>query len=88
MKPNIENSPEQVIPRPMVALRIYELMAENNIRSVAALHRILVAKKFTISHSQLLRIVDNRADHLKMEVIGIFVNIFDCEVGKLFKIVH
>lgn len=86
MKPNTPISPISTDkPRPRVALRIYELMAENNIRSVAALHRMLIEKKIAVSHSQLLRIVDNRADHLKMDFLSVFLEIFKCDVGQLFK---
>jgi uncharacterized protein YoaH (UPF0181 family) len=69
-----------------VRLRINELMAENGIRSVAALHRLLIAKQIPVSHSQLLRIVDNRADHWKVEFIAAFIDIFKCNISDLFKV--
>ena len=69
-----------------VKLRINELMAENGIRSVAALHRLLISKQVPVSHSQLLRIVDNRADHWKVEFIAAFIDIFECEISDLFKV--
>ncbi len=69
-----------------VRLRINELMAENGIRSVAALHRLLIAKQVPVSHSQLLRIVDNRADHWKVEFIAAFIDIFACQISDLFKV--
>lgn len=69
-----------------VKFRIYELMAEQGIKSVAALHRKLIEMRVPVSHSQLLRIVDNRADHWKVQYINAFVDIFDCEVADLFKV--
>jgi uncharacterized protein YoaH (UPF0181 family) len=69
-----------------VRLRINELMAENGIRSVAALHRLLIARQIPVSHSQLLRIVDNRADHWKVEFIAAFIDIFKCNISDLFKV--
>lgn len=69
-----------------VRLRINELMAEKGIRSVAALHRLLLSKQVPVSHSQLLRIVDNRADHWKVEFIAAFLDIFQCQISDLFKV--
>ncbi|MBI3229581.1 MAG: helix-turn-helix transcriptional regulator [Burkholderiales bacterium] len=69
-----------------VRLRIHELMAEKGIRSVAALHRILLSKHVAVSHSQLLRIVDNRAESWKVEFIAAFIEIFQCEISDLFKV--
>ena len=94
MKPTITTSPISQTPiqspsQPhqsvRVVLRLRELMAEKNIRSVSALHRILIEKRVTVSHSQLLRIVDNRADHWKVDFLSAFLDIFNCEVGQLFK---
>lgn len=69
-----------------VKFRIYELMAENGIKSVAALHRKMIEMRVPVSHSQLLRIVDNRADHWKVQYINAFLQIFDCQVADLFKV--
>ncbi|MFZ6757612.1 helix-turn-helix domain-containing protein [Undibacterium sp. Ji50W] len=69
-----------------VVLRLRELMAEHKIRSVSALHRILISKKVTVSHSQLLRIVDNKADHWKVEFLSAFIEVFQCSESELFKI--
>ncbi len=66
-------------------MRIRELMAENKIRSVSALHRLLIAKRVTVSHSQLLRIVDNKAEHWKVEFIEAFAELFNCSVQQLFR---
>lgn len=73
-------------PKPRLVLRLRELMAENKIRSVSALHRILISKQVTVSHSQLLRIVDNKADHWKVEFLSAFIEIFNCSEHDLFKI--
>lgn len=83
MSPHITPAPEV---QTKVKLRINELMAENGIRSVAALHRLLIAKQVPVSHSQLLRIVDNRADHWKVEFIAAFIEIFECQISDLFKV--
>ncbi len=69
-----------------VKFRIYELMAENGIKSVAALHRKMIEMRVPVSHSQLLRIVDNRADHWKVQYINAFLDIFNCQVADLFKV--
>lgn len=79
-----ETSPGQQ--RIRVVLRLRELMAEHKIRSVSALHRILISKKVTVSHSQLLRIVDNKADHWKVEFLSAFIEVFQCSESELFKI--
>jgi hypothetical protein len=72
--------------RTRVVLRLRELMAEHKIRSVSALHRILISRKVTVSHSQLLRIVDNKADHWKVEFLAAFIDVFNCNESALFKI--
>lgn len=66
-------------------LRLRELMVENKIRSVSALHRLLIARRVTVSHSQLLRIVDNKAEHWKVEFIEAFAELFNCSVQELFR---
>ena len=66
-------------------LRIRELMVEHKIRSVSALHRLLIARRVTVSHSQLLRIVDNKAEHWKVEFIEAFAELFNCSVQDLFR---
>ena len=66
-------------------LRIRELMVENKIRSVSALHRLLIGRRVTVSHSQLLRIVDNKAEHWKVEFIEAFAELFNCSVQQLFR---
>lgn len=76
----------QISSQPKVKLRINELMAERGIKSVAALHRMLISKHVAVSHSQLSRIVDNRADHWKVEFIEIFLDIFQCHISDLFRV--
>ncbi|MFZ6756078.1 helix-turn-helix domain-containing protein [Undibacterium sp. Ji50W] len=86
--PNIySETPDSSAPQQRVKaeMRIRELMAENKIRSVSALHRLLIAKRVTVSHSQLLRIVDNKAEHWKVEFIEAFAELFNCSVQQLFK---
>lgn len=71
---------------PTISLRIPELMAAKGIRHVSTLHRLLISKKIKISHSQLLRIVDNRFDHINKEYLEAFLDIFQCSIADLFKV--
>ena len=70
-----------------INFRIKELMAAHNIRSVAALQRILISRKVDISNAQLRRIVDNRTDSWKVEHINAFLELFQCDIAELFKVV-
>ena len=70
-----------------INFRIKELMASHNIRSVAALQRILISRKVDISNAQLRRIVDNRTDSWKVDHINAFLELFHCDISELFRIV-
>lgn len=70
------------------AVRTLELhvrlcMARRGIRSVAELHRQLIAAGVEISHPQLIRIVDNKAKHWSPVVLSGLLFVLDCSVADL-----
>ncbi len=65
-------------------LRVRACMAERGIRSVAALHRMLIEAGVEISHPQLIRVVDNRAQHLNVALLNGLLNVLDCRIDELF----
>jgi len=67
-----------------VVLNIRPLMADRNIRSVAALQRLLIAAGVEISNQQLNRIVDNRATLLNLSVVNGLLKVMQCSVHELF----
>jgi hypothetical protein len=67
-----------------VVLHVRALMADRNIRSVAALQRMLIAAGVDISNQQLNRIVDNRATLLNLTVINGLLQVLQCSVHELF----
>lgn len=67
-----------------VVLHVRALMADRNIRSVAALQRMLIAAGVDISNQQLNRIVDNRATLLNLQVINGLLKVLRCSVHELF----
>jgi len=67
-----------------VVLHVRALMADRNIRSVAALQRLLIAAGVDISNQQLNRIVDNRATLLNLNVINGLLKVLHCSVHELF----
>lgn len=67
-----------------VVLHVRALMADRNIRSVAALQRMLIAAGVDISNQQLNRIVDNRATLLNLTVINGLLQVLHCSVHELF----
>ena len=71
-------------PQRGIMLRVRVCMAERGIRSVAALHRMLIDNGVEISHPQLLRVVDNRAHHLSVPVLNGILNVLGCRVDELF----
>lgn len=66
-----------------IILRVRICMAERGIRSVAALHRMLIDAGVDISHPQLLRVVDNRAQHLNVALLNGLLNVLSCRVEDL-----
>ncbi len=83
MKPQSEKTLSPVAERGIV-LRVRVCMAERGIRSVAALHRLLIEAGVDISHPQLIRVVDNRAQHLNVALLNGFLKVFGCRVEDLF----
>jgi len=71
-------------PQRYVVLNIRALMADRNIRSVAALQRMLIAAGVDISNQQLNRIVDNRATLLNLTVVNGLLKVLKCSVHELF----
>jgi DNA-binding Xre family transcriptional regulator len=67
-----------------VVLHVRSLMADRNIRSVAALQRLLIAAGVDISNQQLNRIVDNRATLLNLTIINGLLKVLQCSVRELF----
>ena len=82
MTPVIEN-PDHEADRHVV-LNVRALMASRNIRSVAALQRMLISAGVDISNQQLNRIVDNRATLLNLQVINGLLKVLRCSVHDLF----
>jgi DNA-binding Xre family transcriptional regulator len=66
-----------------IILRVRVCMAERGIRSVAALHRMLIEAGVEISHPQLLRVVDNRAQHLNVALLNGLLKVLSCRVEDL-----
>jgi len=66
-----------------IVLRVRVCMAERGIRSVAALHRMLIDAGVEISHPQLIRLVDNRAQHLNVAVLNGLLKVLGCRVDEL-----
>lgn len=71
-------------PERSITLRVRIRMAERGIRSVAALHRMLIEAGVDISHPQLIRVVDNRAQHLNVALLNGLLKVLDCRVDELF----
>jgi len=83
MKSLSEKTPS-IPPNRGIVLRVRVCMAERGIRSVAALHRLLIEAGVDISHPQLIRVVDNRAQHLSVALLNGFLKVFGCGVEELF----
>jgi DNA-binding Xre family transcriptional regulator len=82
MDPITENSPSPA--DRYVVLNIRTLMAKRNVRSVAALQRMLISAGVDISNQQLNRIVDNRATLLNLNVVNGLLKVLQCSVHELF----
>lgn len=83
MNPVIENPSSAAADR-YVVLNVRVLMADRNVRSVAALQRLLIAAGVDISNQQLNRIVDNRATLLNLDVVNGLLKVLHCSVHELF----
>lgn len=82
MNTAIENPPSAT--DRYVVLNIRTLMVSRNVRSVAALQRMLISAGVDISNQQLNRIVDNRATLLNLNVINGLLKVLRCSVHELF----
>lgn len=69
---------------PAYRFDIQTLMAKAGIRTVAQLHRLLLARGCDISHSQLTRIVDGIPKSVSVQMISLMCDLFDCTPGDLF----
>jgi DNA-binding Xre family transcriptional regulator len=68
-----------------ICLRVRVRMAERGIRSVAELHRRLSEQGVSVSHSQLIRIIDNKAQHLSVPLLNGLMRVLECGVEELFE---
>lgn len=80
----MKKTPIPIPPKRRIVLRVNVCMAERGIRSVAALHRLLIADGVDISHSQLTRVVNNSAMHLSVPLLDALINILGCPASDLF----
>lgn len=72
-------------PTRTVKWRVRVLMAENDIRSVSELSRLLESEVgITISVSQLGRLIDGKSQYWSQELIEGFMTIFRCDISDLF----
>jgi hypothetical protein len=80
----MKTKPDTQTPSRSITLRVRVCMAERGIRSVAALHRLLIDAGVDISHPQLIRVVDNRAQHLNVALLNGLLTVLGCRVDELF----
>jgi hypothetical protein len=73
-------------PSRKLVLRVRHCMANRGIRTVAALHRMLIDIGCQISHPQLIRVIDNKADRLNVNVLNGLLAVLQCGVDELFGI--
>ena len=88
------NTPKEPIPipatkrkhkqLPVVRLRIHALGHEHGYKSVMDIWKKLQTMGVEISHSQLTRIANNKADMLDKRLLAAFTVIFNCSVRDLF----
>lgn len=67
----------------VLQLRVRLCMARRGIRSVAELHRRLIAAGIEISHPQLIRVVDNKAKHWSVPLLNGLLQVLDCSAADL-----
>lgn len=84
MNPATEKHHSHPVANRYVVLHVRSLMVDRNVRSVAALQRMLIAAGVDISNQQLNRIVDNRATLLNLTVINGLLQVLHCSVNELF----
>lgn len=66
-------------------LRVDVCMAKKKIRSIAELHRRLINIGVDISHPQLWRVVENRANTLSVPLLNGLLEVLDCTIQDLFE---
>lgn len=71
---------------PGVELRVRVCMAKRGIRSIAELNRQLQEEGVAISHQQLSRVVDNKAQHLSITLLAGLLKVLRCQIGDLFAV--
>lgn len=71
---------------PAVELRVRVCMAKRGIKSIAELNRQLQEEGVEISHQQLSRIVDNKAQHLSVALLAGLIKVLRCRIDELFSV--
>lgn len=67
-----------------VAMNLRVLMAMRGIRTIKALHDLLLGIGFGISHAQLSRLANDSTQGIGLDVIGALCDVLHCEPGDLF----
>lgn len=71
---------------PAVELRVRVCMAKRGIKSIAELNRQLQEEGVEISHQQLSRVVDNKAQHLSVALLAGLIKVLRCRIDELFSV--
>lgn len=61
-------------------------MAKRGIKSIAELNRQLQEEGVEISHQQLSRVVDNKAQHLSVALLAGLIKVLRCRIDELFSV--
>lgn len=67
--------------------RLSILMAENNIRSVSELQRMIKEKGLTISRRTLDKFYNNESNRFDMDTLATLCVILNCEIGDILELV-
>lgn len=67
----------------MIRNRLAVLMAENNIKSVSELHRMIQAKDMTISRRTLDKFFNNQNNNISYDTLETLCTILGCELHEL-----
>lgn len=71
---------------PAVELSVRVCMAKRGIKSIAELNRQLQEEGVEISHQQLSRVVDNKAQHLSVALLAGLIKVLRCRIDELFSV--
>lgn len=71
---------------PAVELRVRVCMAKRGIKIIAELNRQLQEEGVEISHQQLSRVVDNKAQHLSVALLAGLIKVLRCRIDELFSV--